>query len=61
MERLFGLAQEHRWPLVLFVDGGVKVVQSATVVVSLPLLAIGVLLAVSVLRMIREDEASGRI
>jgi hypothetical protein len=31
------------------------------VVVSLPLLAVGVLLAASVLRMIREDEASGRI
>ena len=46
---------------LLFVEGGVKVVQSATVVVSLPLLAIGVLLAASVLRMIREDEASGRI
>ena len=46
---------------LLFVEGGVKVVQSATVVVSLPLLAIGVLLAASVLRMIREDEANGRI
>ena len=43
------------------VEGGVKVVQSATVVVSLPLLAVGVLLALSILRMIREDEAAGRL
>jgi len=46
---------------LLFVEGGVKVVQSATVVVSLPLLAVGVLLALSILRMIREDEAAGRL
>jgi BCCT family betaine/carnitine transporter len=46
---------------LLFVEGGIKVVQSATVVVSLPLLAIGVLLAISVMRMIREDEAAGRL
>jgi choline-glycine betaine transporter len=37
------------------------VVQSATIVVSLPLLAVGVLLALSILRMIREDEAAGRL
>jgi betaine/carnitine transporter, BCCT family len=42
---------------LLFVKGGIKVVQSATVVVSLPLLAVGVLLALSILRMLREDEA----
>lgn len=46
---------------LLFVEGGIKVVQSATVVVSLPLLAVGVLLALSILRMIREDEAAGRL
>ena len=46
---------------LLFTDGGIKVVQSATVVVSLPLLGIGVLLALSILRMIREDEAAGRL
>lgn len=46
---------------LLFVEGGLKVVQSATIVVSLPLLAVGVLLALSILRMIREDEAAGRL
>jgi len=46
---------------LLFTDGGIKVVQSATVVVSLPLLGIGVLLALSIMRMIREDEAAGRL
>jgi BCCT family betaine/carnitine transporter len=45
---------------LLMVEGGIKVVQSATIVVSLPLLAVGVLLAFSVMRMIREDEAAGR-
>jgi BCCT family betaine/carnitine transporter len=44
---------------LLFAKGGIKVVQSATVVVSLPLLAVGVLLALSILRMLREDEAAG--
>ena len=46
---------------LLFVQGGIKVVQSATVIVSLPLLGIGVLLGLSILRMIREDEAAGRL
>jgi len=46
---------------LLFVKGGVKVVQSATVIVSLPLLGIGVILALSILRMIREDESAGRL
>jgi BCCT family betaine/carnitine transporter len=46
---------------LLFVKGGIKVVQSATVVVSLPLLGVGVLLALSVLRMLRDDEAAGRL
>jgi BCCT family betaine/carnitine transporter len=41
---------------LLFVKGGIKVVQSATIVVSLPLLAVGVLLALSILRMLRDDE-----
>jgi BCCT family betaine/carnitine transporter len=40
---------------LLFVEGGIRVVQSATIVVSLPLLAVGVLLAASLMRMIRED------
>jgi len=41
---------------LIFVEGGIKVVLSATIVVSLPLLAVGVLLAISLLRMLREDE-----
>jgi betaine/carnitine transporter, BCCT family len=45
---------------LLFVQGGIKVVQSATIVVSLPLLGVGVLLALSILRMLREDEAAAR-
>ena len=40
---------------LMFVEGGIKVVLSATIVVSLPLLAVGVLLAVSLMRMLRED------
>ncbi|NBU24524.1 MAG: hypothetical protein EBS39_02670 [Gammaproteobacteria bacterium] len=46
---------------LLFVKGGITVVQSATIIVSLPLLAVGVLLALSILRMIREDEAAGKL
>lgn len=42
---------------LMFVEGGIKVVLSATIVVSLPLLAVGVLLAVSLMRMLREDIA----
>ncbi|MBM4218890.1 MAG: BCCT family transporter [Gammaproteobacteria bacterium] len=40
---------------LMFVEGGIKVVLSATIVVSLPLLAVGVLLAVSLMRMLRQD------
>jgi BCCT family betaine/carnitine transporter len=40
---------------LMFVEGGIKVVLSATIVVSLPLVAVGVLLAVSLMRMLRED------
>lgn len=47
-------------PLTLmFVDGGLRVILSATIVVSLPLLAVGVLMAVALLRMLRADEAAG--
>jgi BCCT family betaine/carnitine transporter len=42
---------------LMFVEGGIKVLLSATIVVSLPLLAVGVLLAVSLMRMLREDAA----
>jgi BCCT family betaine/carnitine transporter len=40
---------------LMFVEGGIKVVLSATIVVSLPLIGVGVLLAVSLMRMLRED------
>jgi len=43
---------------LMFVEGGIKVLLSATIVVSLPLLAVGVLLAVSLMRMLREDSVS---
>lgn len=42
---------------LMFVEGGIKVLLSATIVVSLPLLVVGVLLAVSLMRMLREDAA----
>lgn len=42
---------------LMFVEGGIKVVLSATIIVSLPLLAVGVLLAVSLMRMLRQDAA----
>ncbi len=40
---------------LLFVDGGLKVVLSATIVVSLPLLVVGLLMAISLTRMLKED------
>ena len=40
---------------LLFAEGGLKVIQSATIVVSLPLIAVGVLMALSLMRMLRED------
>jgi BCCT family betaine/carnitine transporter len=43
---------------LMFVEGGIKVVLSATIVVSLPLIAVGILLAVSLMRMLRQDEAA---
>jgi BCCT family betaine/carnitine transporter len=46
---------------LLFVKGGITVVQSATIIVSLPLLVVGMLLAISIIRMIREDETAGRL
>lgn len=41
---------------LLFVDGGLKVILSTTIVVSLPLLGIGVLMAISLVRMLKEDD-----
>ena len=43
---------------LMFVEGGIKVVLSATIVVSLPLIVVGVLLATSLVRMLRADAAA---
>jgi BCCT family betaine/carnitine transporter len=40
---------------LMYIEGGLKVVLSATVVVSLPLIAVGVLMGLSLMRMLRED------
>lgn len=40
---------------LMFIDGGLKVVMSTTIVVSLPLLIVGVLMCISLLRQLRED------
>jgi BCCT family betaine/carnitine transporter len=40
---------------LMFVDGGLRVILSATIVVSLPLIGVGVLMALSLLRMLRAD------
>jgi BCCT family betaine/carnitine transporter len=42
---------------LMFVEGGLKVVLATTIVVSLPLLAVGVLMAASLRRMLHEDAA----
>jgi BCCT family betaine/carnitine transporter len=42
---------------LMFIDGGLKVILSATIVCSLPLLAVGVLMVLSLLKMLRDDEA----
>lgn len=41
---------------LMFIDGGLKVILSTTIVVSLPLLAVGMLLCVSLVRMLQQDE-----
>ncbi|MEH6588683.1 MAG: BCCT family transporter [Halioglobus sp.] len=40
---------------LMFIDGGLKVMLSTTIVVSLPLLVVGVLMCVSLVKMLRED------
>jgi BCCT family betaine/carnitine transporter len=40
---------------LMFIEGGIKVVLSTTIVVSLPLLLVGFLMAFSLLRLLRED------
>ncbi len=41
---------------LMFIDGGLKVILSTTIVVSLPLLLVGVLMCISLYRMLREDQ-----
>ncbi|MEE9291584.1 MAG: BCCT family transporter [Acidobacteriota bacterium] len=45
-------------PVALMFIGGLKALQTASLVVSLPLLIVGVIMAVSVVRSLREDERS---
>lgn len=40
---------------LMFMEGGLKVILSATIVVSLPLVAVGILMCVSLTRMLKED------
>jgi BCCT family betaine/carnitine transporter len=40
---------------LMFVDGGLRVILSATIVVSLPLLLVGVVMSLSLLKMLRAD------
>jgi BCCT family betaine/carnitine transporter len=44
---------------LMFIDGGLRVILSATIVVSLPLLVVGVLMALSLMKMLREDHPAG--
>ncbi|MGI9532255.1 BCCT family transporter [Lutimonas sp.] len=43
---------------LLFVDGGLKVILSTTIIVSLPLLFVGVMMGVSLVKMLKEDHKS---
>jgi BCCT family betaine/carnitine transporter len=45
---------------LMFVDGGLRVILSATIVVSLPLMFVGVVMSMSLLKMLREDTAPQR-
>ena len=40
---------------LLFIDGGIRVILSATIVVSLPLIFVGVLMCISLVKMLHED------
>jgi BCCT family betaine/carnitine transporter len=44
-------------PLTLMFIGGLKVVQSATLIVSLPLIVVGILMSVSLVKQLQEDHA----
>ena len=41
---------------LMFIDGGLKVILSTTIVVSLPLIIVGVLMCISLVRMLQQDE-----
>ena len=41
---------------LMFIDGGIKVILSTTIVVSLPLIGVGVLMCFSLVRMLQQDE-----
>ena len=46
-------------PLTLMFVGGLKVIQSATLIVSLPLLVVGVLMSYSLVRQLQVDHGEG--
>jgi BCCT family betaine/carnitine transporter len=54
--RLFWAAALAVLPLTLMFLGGLKTVQSATLIVSLPLIVVGVLMAVSLVRQLQADD-----
>jgi len=55
--RLFWALAIGILPVVLMlIDGDIKIVLSTTIVVSLPLLVVGVMLIMSIMKMLREDE-----
>ena len=54
--RLFWAVALVVLPLTLMFLGGLKTIQSATLIVSLPLIFVGVLMAVSLVRQLRADE-----
>ena len=54
--RLFWACSLGILPITLmFIDGGIKVILSTTIIVSMPLLLVGVLMAVSLMKLLRED------
>lgn len=55
--RLFWAAALAVLPLTLMFIGGLKVIQSATLIVSLPLIAVGVLMSVSLVKQLKQDHA----
>ena len=55
--RLFWAMALAILPLTLMFVGGLRVVQTATLVVSLPLLFVGVLMSYSLIRQLRADHA----